>query len=246
MIGAFPLGGYVQDARRARGRRWPPEERHLAFNTQPLRLARRHRRGRARSPTCCWPSLLYAAVNWIGVQEPQAGAGQPGRRLDRRAGRPARRRAGRAAPASTATRCAPVRSFEDLRWLLTRGALDGRDVRLVRGRRRAGAAARGAAAAWRSSTRSDADAQLFRKVGILGPWTHAGDRRGGGRRRRRNAPACARATWCCASAASRSSTASSCASRSARRCRAASALHAALARRPRRRSCSSCRSRPTS
>jgi regulator of sigma E protease len=58
------------DARRARGARGR-EERHLAFNTQPLR--------RARAIVAAGPLanlllavLLYALVNWIGVNEPRA------------------------------------------------------------------------------------------------------------------------------------------------------------------------------
>ena len=63
----------------------------------------------------------------------------------------------------------PVRSFEELRWVLTRGALDAENVRLllqpVRGAQRevvlplAGMQVR------------EADAQLFRSIGIVGPWT---------------------------------------------------------------------------
>jgi regulator of sigma E protease len=58
-----------------------------------------------------------------------------------------------------------VRSFEDLRWLLTRGALDGRDVRLeVEGGRERVLPLSGLSS-------READAQLFRRIGIVGPYT---------------------------------------------------------------------------
>lgn len=91
VVGAFPLGGYVKmlDEREAPV---APHERHLAFNTQPLR-ARRHRRGRAAGQ----PAPGRAAL--CGRQLDRRGGaqglrGQPRGRLHRRAGGPARRRAG--------------------------------------------------------------------------------------------------------------------------------------------------------
>jgi regulator of sigma E protease len=70
----------------------------------------------------------------------------------------------------------PVRSFEDLRWLLTRGALDGYDVRLQL------SGGREALLALSTIQSADADAQLFRKIGITGPWTPPliGEVKGGG------------------------------------------------------------------
>jgi len=64
----------------------------------------------------------------------------------------------------------PLRSFEELRWLLTRGALDGRDVRLqfTRPDERG---AREAVLALGALPSREADAQLFRRIGIVGPWT---------------------------------------------------------------------------
>jgi regulator of sigma E protease len=53
---------------------------------------------------------------------------------------------------------------------LTRGAVDGRDVRLQLARHREGA--RGQALLALSQVQSaDVDASLFRKIGIMGPWT---------------------------------------------------------------------------
>ena len=68
------------------------------------------------------------------------------------------------------------RSFEDLRWRLTQGALNGRDVRLAISRdssasQAADAPTREVLLKLNEMNASDADAQMFRKIGILGPWT---------------------------------------------------------------------------
>ena len=63
-----------------------------------------------------------------------------------------------------------VRSFEELRWLLTRGALDGRDLRLAFSREGGGRGGELLLPLSRLDAR-DADAQLLRKVGILSPWS---------------------------------------------------------------------------
>jgi regulator of sigma E protease len=166
VIGAFPLGGYVKMLDEREGP-VAPEERHLAFNTQPIR-SRAAIVAAGPAANLVLAVLLYAAVNWYGVQEPKpilaspvAGsvadqAGLHGGELVQQAG-------------FADGTLQPVRSFEDLRWLLTRGALNGRDVRLE-------------LAAGRGSQREvllplsqlsshEADAQLFRQVGILGPFT---------------------------------------------------------------------------
>jgi regulator of sigma E protease len=64
----------------------------------------------------------------------------------------------------------PVGSFEDLRWLLTRGALDGHDLRLVLAREGGGAAGEVLLPLSRLDAR-EADAQLLRKVGLVAPWS---------------------------------------------------------------------------
>ena len=108
-------------------------------------------------------------MNWNGVEEPRAilaspvagsvahSAGLRGGELVERA-------------ALGAEDLEPVRSFEDLRWLLTRGALEGLNVRLdVQSAH--GAGHREVVLDMSRIDSREADAQLFRKVGILGPWT---------------------------------------------------------------------------
>ena len=62
----------------------------------------------------------------------------------------------------------PIESFEQLRWLLTRGALDGRDLRMEVARIQGGAT-REITLGLSSLETRDADAKLFRRIGILWP-----------------------------------------------------------------------------
>ena len=161
VLSAFPLGGYVRmlDEREAPV---PEQERHLAFNTQPLR-ARAAIVAAGPVANLLLAVVLYAAVNWIGVQaRPAQGsiaavAGLQGGELVHSA-------------ALGSDDLSPVRSFEDLRWTLTRGALDATPVRLEL-EARPGAALRSVVLPLDQLDASQADAQLLQKVGILGPWT---------------------------------------------------------------------------
>jgi regulator of sigma E protease len=162
VIGAFPLGGYVKMLDEREGP-VAPEERHLAFNTQPLK-SRTAIVAAGPLANLLLAVVLYAAVNWYGVEEPKPilaspVAGSVAEQAGLRGGEVVEK-AGFQGDAAQ-----PVRSFEDLRWLLTRGALDGYDVRLEL------AGGREAVLALSSIQSADADAQLFRKVGIMGPWT---------------------------------------------------------------------------
>jgi len=167
VVGLLPLGGYVRmlDEREAPV---PPEERHLAFNTQPLR-SRALIVAAGPVANLLLAVLLYALVNWIGVTEPRAilappvagsvaeQAGLQGGELVRRA-------------ALSGDELEPVASFESLRWLLTRGVLDGRDVVLEVARAADG---RGRELSLPLSTLQvpEVDARLFRKIGIVAPRT---------------------------------------------------------------------------
>jgi regulator of sigma E protease len=166
VIGAFPLGGYVKmlDEREAPV---APEERHLAFNTQPLR-SRAAIVAAGPAANLLLAVFLYAAVNWYGVQEPKPilASPVPGS-VAEKAGLRGGESVQEAGFGDEALR--PVPSFETLRWLLTRAALDGRDVRLRLAA--AGGAEREALLPLSQLESREADAQLFRKVGILGPWT---------------------------------------------------------------------------
>ncbi|WP_394789349.1 RIP metalloprotease RseP [Rhodoferax sp.] len=167
VLGAFPLGGYVKmlDEREAPV---AAEERHLAFNTQSLpKRAAIVAAGPAANLLLA--ILLYAIVNWSGVEEPKAilasptigsvaeKAGIQGGEIVTRAG-------------WDGEELDDVDSFDDLRWLLTRGALDGRDVRLELATSEQGAR-REVLMGLGQLRAQEADAQLFRTIGVLGPWT---------------------------------------------------------------------------
>lgn len=167
VIGAVPLGGYVRmlDEREAPV---AAEERHLAFNTQPLR-SRAAIVAAGPAANLLLAIALYAAVNWSGVEEPKAYLASPvAGSIAQRAGLQGGELVLSAALAGEEAE--PVRSFEDLRWTLTRGALDGDNVRLEV-QPAAGSGRRQVLLELSQIETREADAQLFRKIGIVGPWT---------------------------------------------------------------------------
>lgn len=164
VLGAFPLGGYVRmlDEREA-----PVDaaERHLAFNTQPLR-SRALIVAAGPLANLLLAVLLYAVVNWSGVQMASPVLGRPAAdSVAERAGLVGGERVVRAGFEGSETQA--VNSFEDVRWLLTRGALEGRDVRLVL----TGTRGRAAEVLLPLSTLQahDADARLIEKIGLVAP-----------------------------------------------------------------------------
>jgi len=166
-IGMLPLGGYVKmlDEREAPV---DPAERHLAFNTQPLK-SRAAVVAAGPIANLLLAVLLYAVVNWSGLEEPKAILASPvAGSLAEQAGLRGLETVQQAA--FEGDELETVRSFEDLRWRLTQGALDGRDLQLVLGDE-SGASSRTVLLALSKLDAAEADAQLFRKIGILGPWT---------------------------------------------------------------------------
>ena len=166
-IGMLPLGGYVKmlDEREAPV---DPAERHLAFNTQPLK-SRAAVVAAGPLANLLLAVLLYSVVNWSGLQEPKAVLASPvAGSLAERAGLNGHETVQQAA--FEGEELETVRSFEDLRWRMTQGALDGRDLQLVLGND-ASPSTRTVVLPLSKIDTAEADAQLFRKIGILGPWT---------------------------------------------------------------------------
>lgn len=167
VIAAFPLGGYVKMLDEREGP-VDPRERHLAFNTQPLR-SRALIVAAGPLANLLLAVLLYAGINWWGVQEPRPVLAPPvaasvAQQAGLQGGETVTRAGFEGEPLE------PVRSFEQLRWLLTRGALDGRDVRLAvaeEGRRGETEVLLPLSAI----ESPDADAQLFRRIGLVAPLT---------------------------------------------------------------------------
>jgi regulator of sigma E protease len=167
VIGAFPLGGYVKMLDEREGP-VDPAERDRAFNTQPLaRRAAIVAAGPAANLVLA--VLLYATVNWMGIEEPVPVLGSPvAGSLAAGAGLRGGERV--EAAALEGDEMEPLRSFEELRWMLTNGALDGRDLRLVLARQGSGGQREVLLPLSQVDSR-DADAQLLRKVGIVAPWS---------------------------------------------------------------------------
>jgi regulator of sigma E protease len=167
VICAFPVGGYVKmlDEREAPV---PAGEHYLAFNTQPLR-SRVAIVAAGPLANLALAALLYAAVNWIGVESaapvlshPPAGS------VAAQAGLHGGERVQRAALADAEPQA--VESFDDLRWFLTRGALDGQDLRLLVSDPTG--AGRGEVLLKLSAMNaSEVNADLFRKIGLVGPFS---------------------------------------------------------------------------
>ncbi|NDZ11380.1 RIP metalloprotease RseP [Variovorax sp. WS11] len=166
VIAAFPLGGYVKmlDEREAPV---APEERHRAFNAQPLR-SRTAIVAAGPIANLLLAVVLYTAVNWIGVDEPVAKLARPvAASLAEQAGLHGGEHVARA---GFDGELEPVQSFEDLRWRITRGALDGRDLTLeIAGE--GGRPAREIVLPLSRIAAKDADAQMFRKIGLVAPLT---------------------------------------------------------------------------
>jgi regulator of sigma E protease len=167
VIGAFPLGGYVKmlDEREAPV---AGEERHLAFNTQPLR-SRFAIVAAGPVANLLLAVLLFAVVNWSGVQHPAAILASPvAGSIAEQAGLIGGERVQRAGFDGGDLQA--VESFEDIRWFLTRGALEGKDVRLVL--TLPARATRGdVLLKLGGMDASEANADLFQKIGIVAPFT---------------------------------------------------------------------------
>ncbi|RZL67160.1 MAG: RIP metalloprotease RseP, partial [Variovorax sp.] len=166
VIGAFPLGGYVKmlDEREAPV---AAEDRHRAFNTQPLRF-RAAIVAAGPIANLLLAVALYTAVNWIGVKEPVATLARPvAASLAEQAGL---RGGERVTRAGFDGELDPVDSFEDLRWRMTRAALDSRDLTLeIAGE--AGQSPRELVLPLSRVGAKDADAQMFRRIGVIAPLT---------------------------------------------------------------------------
>ena len=169
-IGMLPLGGYVKmlDEREA-----PVDaaERNLAFNTQPLKY-RAAVVAAGPIANLLLAIFLYSVLNWSGLQEPKAvlaspvagsvaeKAGLRGMELVKDAG-------------FDGEAMEPVRSFEDLRWRLMQSALNGRNLRLmvIDNSNDTNPSAREVVLVFQDFIASEVDAQFFRNIGIIGPWT---------------------------------------------------------------------------
>jgi len=162
----IPLGGFVKMLDEREG---PVDasERHRAFNTQPL--------SRRAAIVAAGPAanlllaiVLYAAVNWIGVQLPEAILSQPasGSVASQEGVQGGERVVSLGLAGADLTE---VSSFDDVRWALTRAAMAGQDLRLVlEGPRQA---EREVILPLAALEATEVDAELFAKIGIAAPFS---------------------------------------------------------------------------
>jgi len=166
VVAMVPLGGFVKMLDEREGP-VDPAERHLAFNTQPL-LRRAAIVAAGPLANLALALALYSGVNWIGVELPQAILSQPtADSLAAKAGLVGGERVLRIGLADDDL--APVHSFDDVRWQLTRAALKAQDLRLeVAG---ADSALRTLALPLSGLQTTEVDAGLFARIGIAAPFS---------------------------------------------------------------------------
>lgn len=168
VIAAFPLGGYVKMV--GQGETPPDHLKAVSFDAQPL-SKRAAIVAAGPLANLLLAVLLYAGVNWIGSDQASAIIAQPPKAsLAAQLGLIAGDEIVSVVRTDAENQAEMVRSMEDLRWHLTRAALDGYD--LVLEVREAG----------RDSTRlvslpvsslsiREADAQMYRRIGLAAPFT---------------------------------------------------------------------------
>jgi regulator of sigma E protease len=143
-------------------------ERHLAFNTQPLK-SRAAIVAAGPIANLLLAIALYSVVNWVGVDEPKAvlagpNAGSLAEAAGIRGGEwVARASAGNSEPSD-------IGSFEDLRWRLTQAALSGDDMTLWLAPSE-GDTGRAVNLPLSTLDVQEANLALYERIGILAPWT---------------------------------------------------------------------------
>jgi regulator of sigma E protease len=124
-VSMLPLGGYVKMLDEREGQ-VPPDMRHLAFNTQPLR-SRAAIVAAGPVANLALAVLLYSLVHWIGIQQWDAVLPRP---LDNSVAMQAGFQGGErvVSVGTDPAELEEVRSYDDFRWWLTESALGGRDL----------------------------------------------------------------------------------------------------------------------
>jgi regulator of sigma E protease len=167
-LSALPLGGYVRMLDEREGD-VPAHERHRAFNRQPLK---KRAAIVAAGPLAnlALAVLLYAGSHWIGIEEPKAvlsapAAGSPAERAGLRAGdwvRGVSRSDNGAAAEWT-----ELQSMADLRWQVTRAAMNRQDL-LLEVTHRDGRERRSVTLPLADFDPREVDSGFLRRVGLAG------------------------------------------------------------------------------
>jgi len=167
VIGVLPFGGYVKmlDTRECAV---PDAERHRSFDAQPV-SARAAIVLAGPLANLLLAVLLYALVNWRGVEMPAPVLASPeAGSIAAKAGLVGGERVVGAALEDADWQA--VESFEDLRWLMTRGALQEQNLTL-RLKTSLNASERDVVLPLRGLSSLEVDALLLRQIGLTGPFT---------------------------------------------------------------------------
>ena len=167
VIGVLPFGGYVKmlDTRECAV---PDAERHRSFDAQPV-SARAAIVLAGPLANLLLAVLLYTLVNWRGVEMPAPVLASPeAGSIAAKAGLVGGERVVGAALEDADWQA--VESFEDLRWLMTRGALQEQNLTL-RLKTSLNASERDVVLPLRGLSSLEVDALLLRQIGLTGPFT---------------------------------------------------------------------------
>lgn len=168
VVAMLPLGGYVKMLDEREGP-VDPADRGRAFNRQSL-WARSAIVAAGPAANLILAVALYAGAHWVGTLEPRALLGTP---ITASVAQDAGLRSGdwvRQISASPQGEWTPVASLTDLRWQLTRSALDAEDVRLEVTDADGGGRREVSLPLSRLEAR-EADAELGRRIGIGAPYS---------------------------------------------------------------------------
>jgi regulator of sigma E protease len=177
VVSALPLGGYVKMLDEREGA-VDPAQAHRAFNRKPL-PQRAFVVAAGPIANLLLAVLLYACVNWVGVQELKPWMAQP--KDDSVAAQAGLRSGDEIVAVRTQTDGGEpdgdwqtVQSMTDLQWHFTQTALHGQDLRLrVRHRNDQVASPSGERELLlplKQIPASEVDGQLFERLGLTGPY----------------------------------------------------------------------------
>ncbi|MBC7700766.1 RIP metalloprotease RseP [Aquabacterium sp.] len=181
VVSALPLGGYVKMLDEREGD-VPALELSRAFNRKPLKQ-RAFIVAAGPAANLLLAVLLYAIVNWAGVQELRPWMAQPKEdSLADQAGLQARDEILSVAQVSadaaddSEAGWQAIRSMSDLQWQLTQATLAGRDLRLQVSHNASGTGepqqhgSRTMTLALSRIPAADVDAKLLDRIGLMGPY----------------------------------------------------------------------------
>ncbi|RZL10320.1 MAG: RIP metalloprotease RseP [Rubrivivax sp.] len=172
-VSALPFGGYVKMLDEREG---PvnPAELHRAFNRKPL-AQRAFVVAAGPAANLLLAVLLYAIVNWAGVQELRARLSAPAvASVAERAGMVSGDEVTAVAVSGESDEAAgqldwqPVRSMSDLQWQLTQAVLASHDLKVQV--RRSAAAPVELHLATSTIPPAEVDAKLMERIGFTGPY----------------------------------------------------------------------------